>query len=224
MSSACRFRGTAPARSCAQFQLLRRLGLVRVLGAGVDLQLLDLGAREAIARKHALDRLAQHLGRPALELIPERAAPERSRVAGMPVVELVVELLAGDGDLLGVHDHDEVARVDVRRVLGLGLAADRVGDLRSETPERLAFRIDEVPAALDLARFCVPGLHKKRRTRGPPGRNRSSPARNSAAPPWLGWRTYGTPRAASAQRPTASPRRPRASSGANGTPAATSAR
>src|ERR1044072_5697307 len=107
----------------------------------------------------------------------------------MAVVDLVVELLAGDGDLFGVHHDDEVARVDVRRVLGLALAAEGVGDLRSQTPERLPFGVDEVPAALDLARLCVPGLHRKRRTLRPPERNRSSPARNSAAPPWLGWRT-----------------------------------
>src|SRR5207244_12924905 len=100
----------------------------------------------------------------------------------------------------------------------------RVGDLRSETPERLALGVDEVPAALDLARFCVPRLHKKRRTHRPPGRNRSSPARNSAAPPWLGWRTYGAPSAASAHRPTATTRRPRASSQAKGRPASISAR
>ena len=88
-------------------------------------------------------------------------------IARMAVVHLVVELLARDGDLLGVHDDDEVARVDVRRVLGLALAAEHVRDLRSETPERLALCVDEVPAALDLARLCVPGLHlvtEKRRT------------------------------------------------------------
>src|SRR2546430_5026302 len=196
-----------------------------MLGAGVDLQLLDLGAREAVAGEHALDRLAQHLGRPALELVAERPAAQAARIARVTVVHLVVELVAGDGDLLGVDDDHEVARVDVRGVLGLVLAAERVGDLRSETPERLPFGVDEVPAALDLARLCVPGLlHKKRRTHRPPGRNRSSPARNSAAPPWLGWRTYGAPSAASAQRPTATTRRPRASSQAKGRPASISAR
>ena len=130
-----------------------------MLGAGVDLQLLDLGAREAVAGEHPLDGLAQHLGRPALELVAQRPALEPARVARVAVVHLRVELVAGDVDLLRVHDDDEVAGVDVRRVLRLALAAQRVGDLRSQTPQRLSFGVDEVPAALDFTGLCVPGLH-----------------------------------------------------------------
>ena len=77
----------------------------------------------------------------------------------MPVVELLVELLAGDRDLLGVDDDHEVAGVHVRRVLRLALAAQRVRDARGETPERLAFGVDEIPALLDLAGLGIPGLH-----------------------------------------------------------------
>src|SRR3954466_5377528 len=130
-----------------------------MLGPGVDLQLADLRAGQAVPREHAFDRLPQYLGRAALELLAQRAALQPAGIAGMAVVHLRVELVAGDVDLLGVHDHDEVARVAVRRVLRLALAAQRVGDLRSQTPQRLALGIDEVPAALDLAGLCIPGLH-----------------------------------------------------------------
>src|SRR5439155_9790153 len=102
----------------------------------------------AVALEYAVDRLAQDLRRPSLELGTQRPAAETARIAGVAVVHLVVELVAGHMDFLGVHDDDEVARVDVRRVLGLGLAAEHVGDLRSETPQRLPFGVDEVPAAL----------------------------------------------------------------------------
>src|SRR4051812_31177933 len=195
-----------------------------MLGAGIDLQLAYLGAREAVAGKHPLDGLAQHLCRPALELVAQRPALEPARVARVPVVQLGVELVAGDVDLLGVHDDDEVTGVDVRGVLRLALAAQRVGDLRSQTPQRLSFGVDEVPAALDLARLCVPGLHRKRRDWSPPAANRSSPARNSVAPPWLGWRTYGASSTACATRPTAMTVRPRARSRRNGREASTSVR
>src|SRR5215210_37695 len=130
-----------------------------MLGPGVDLELADLRACQPVPRKHALDRLAQHLGWPALELFAQRPASQPARIAGMTVVHLRVELVAGDVDLLGVHDHDEVTGVDVRRVLRLALAAQRVGDLRSQTPERLSFGVDEIPAALDFTGLCVPGLH-----------------------------------------------------------------
>ena len=128
----------------------------------------------------------------------------------MPVVELVVELLARDRHLLGVDDDDEVAGVDVRRVLRLVLAAQRVGDARRETPEGLALGVHELPLALDLAGFRVPGLHVRRKSGGPGVRRRRSvakPARKSLAPPWDGWRTYGPPRTACATRPTAIARR-----------------
>src|SRR5207237_9087678 len=85
-------------------------------------------------------------------------APQAARIAGMTVIELVVELVAGDGDLLGVDDHDEVAGVDVRRVLRLRLAAQRVGDLGRQATEGLALGVNDVPAARDLARLRVPGL------------------------------------------------------------------
>jgi hypothetical protein len=124
-----------------------------MLRARVDLQLRQLSAGEPVLRKHAADGCAQHLGRPALELVAERAAPETAGVAGMPVIPLLVELVAGDGDLLGVDDDDEVARVDVRRVLRLPLAAERVGDLRGEAAQRLSLGVDEIPLARDLTRL-----------------------------------------------------------------------
>src|SRR5436309_1462338 len=215
-------------------------------GAGVDFQLGELLPCEAVLREHALDRLAEHLGRAAVELLAERALAQAAREARVAVVELLVELLAGDGDLLGVDDDDEVAGVDVRRVLGLVLAAERVGDLRRETPERLPFGIDEVPAAGDLARLCGPGLHltKKRRTdvrraRMVAAETATAPdpvgvayntsvavtARaNSLAPPCEGWRTYGPPTTPCATRPTGTTRRPRARRLRNGSPASISAR
>src|SRR5262245_65713497 len=96
----------------------------------VHLQLEELRAAEAVAREHALDGLAEHLSGAPLQLLAERATAEPARVAGVPVVHLVVQLRPRDRDLLGVDEDDEVAGVDVRRVLGLGLAAERVADAR----------------------------------------------------------------------------------------------
>ena len=138
---------------------LRLLGLVRVLRAGVDLQLPQLLAREAVAGQHALDRLADHLLGPALEHLAEGARPQAPGIAAVAVVELVVQLVAGDPDLGGVdHDH-EVAGVAVRRVLGLALAAQRVGDLGREPAEGLALGVDHVPVALAVVGCRYVGLH-----------------------------------------------------------------
>src|SRR5437867_657339 len=106
---------------------------MRMLRAGVDLQLVDLRARELVARKHALHGPADRLGRPALQLVAKRPAPQSAGIAGVAAVELLVELVARDVDLLGIDDDDEVTGVDVRRVLGLALAAESVRDARGET-------------------------------------------------------------------------------------------
>ena len=115
----------------SSLQRLRGLRRVRVLRARVDLELAHLRGGEPVLREHALDRLADHLGRAPLELLAQRPLLEAARVAGVPAVHLLVELLARDADLLRVDDDHEVARVDVRRVLRLALPAERVGDLAS---------------------------------------------------------------------------------------------
>ena len=76
----------------------------------------------------------------------------------MAVVALVLALVAAHVDLLGVDHDDEVARVDVRRVLRLALAAQHVGDLRRQTAERLAVGVDQHPVALAVGRLCYVGL------------------------------------------------------------------
>src|SRR5436190_23784661 len=83
----------------------------------------------------------------------------------MAVVALLLALLAGDGDLLGVDDDHEVAHVAVRRVLGLALAAQHVGDLGGEAAERLAGRVDHDPVALARGWCGYVGLHLKKESR-----------------------------------------------------------
>src|SRR6516164_1346506 len=156
-----------------------------MLRAGVDLELADLRAPEPVARQHPLHRLADDLLGPPLELLAERPAAQAARIARMAVVELLVELLAGDVDLGRVYDDDEVTGVDMRRVLRLVLAAQRVRDARGETPQGLALGVDDVPAPLDLSGFRVPGLHVRRKSGGPGVRRRRSvaePGRGSGAP------------------------------------------
>src|ERR671934_1261890 len=93
-SSASPFPGTARARPSLGLERLRTLSLVRVVGTGVDLELAQLRATETVARQHPSNRLADDLRRPPLELFAQRSLLEPARVAGMAVVDLVVELLA----------------------------------------------------------------------------------------------------------------------------------
>ena len=136
-SCACRCRGRR-AVSAMYVTCLRRCGsgagcwrLVRVLGPAYTLSLRSCARPRRL--RGSMPRTACRMtssGRRS-SMLAQRALAEAARVAGVAVVDLVVELLAGHADPLAVDDDDEVAGVDVRRVLRLALAAQRVGDAAS---------------------------------------------------------------------------------------------
>ena len=78
----------------------------------------------------------------------------------MAVGLLLLELGAGEGDLVGVDDDDEVAGVDVRGEGRLVLAAQEDGGLAREAAEHDVGRVDDVPRARDLARLRGVGTHQ----------------------------------------------------------------
>src|SRR4029077_12586821 len=134
-------------------------GRVGMLGAGDDVELLDHLAAEAVLRQHAAHRLLDGRDPPGGHQVAVLHAGDAARVAGVPPGDLVLELLAGELDLVGVdHDH-VVARVHVRREHRLVLAAQQGRHLRGQAPEDLAVGVQDVPAALDVLRLGRVGLH-----------------------------------------------------------------
>ena len=84
----------------AMSTLLGLLGLMRMLGAGVDAQIAHLLAAERAAREHALDGLLDHaLGEAALEDRLRGALLDAADEAGVLVVDLVLALAAGEHHL-----------------------------------------------------------------------------------------------------------------------------
>src|SRR5690606_28409914 len=75
------------------------------------------------------------------------------------VVHLVLQLGAGDRDLLRVDHDDVIAGIHVRGVDGLVLAAEAAGELGGESSEGLALGIDEVPVPLDGLVLGAESLH-----------------------------------------------------------------
>src|SRR5438067_1137335 len=84
---------------------------MRMVGARVDLQLRDLLPSEAVLREHPLDRRADDLLRAPVELLAQRPAPPAPGIARVPVVALLVELVTGHLDLLGVAVDQEFGGV-----------------------------------------------------------------------------------------------------------------
>ena len=94
-----------------------------MLCTDVHLQLLlDLTAELGV-RDHADDRVLDDAVRVLAHLVTERALAQPAGKTRVPVEELLLELVATDGDLFRVDDDDEVTAVDVGRVCRLVLAA-----------------------------------------------------------------------------------------------------
>ena len=83
-------------------------------------------------------------------------------VAGVLVIDFLVELAAGELHLAGVDDDDMVAAIDVRGEARLVLAAQDVGDDRRQAADDQPVGIDQMPFLLDLSRLDrLGGLHQR---------------------------------------------------------------
>ena len=79
----------------------------------------------------------------SLQQLAERDALQVADVAGVLVVELVGELGAGDAYGAGVDDDDVIAKVLMRRIIRLVLALQAMRDLRGQTAQSFACRVDQ---------------------------------------------------------------------------------
>ena len=124
------------------------LGDLFVLGAFVDVELLDHDTAEATLGDHAPNGTLEHLDRVFLEHDAGGTGAEATVVTGDVVIVLLgLRVVAGELDLLRVDDDDVVAAIDVRSVGGLVLAHEDDRDFRSEAAKGDIGGIDEVPVA-----------------------------------------------------------------------------
>lgn len=132
-----------------------------MFGPGVNFQLGELGAAEAVVRDHATDgKLDQQFGPAGLALL-ESFAFVAADVTGKTGVDFRLCLLAGHAHLGSIDHHDEVAGVTMRSVDGFVFAAQDVGNFRRDAPEDFVLSIDNPPAALDFFGFGGKGFHHK---------------------------------------------------------------
>ena len=69
------------------------------------------------------------------------------------MVLLAHHLAAGHRDLVGVDDHDVVAEIDVRGVVGAVLTAQTQGDVGGQAAHNDAFGVDDYPLVHGISRF-----------------------------------------------------------------------
>jgi hypothetical protein len=122
-----------------------------MLAAAIHLELLGHRATEPVLGEHALDRPLDD----AVGMGPQHGLGvhflEPADVPGVPAVLLVLQLPAGELDLLRVDDHHVIADIQMRAEARLVLAAEDRGHARGEATEHLSLRIDQIPLPLDIA-------------------------------------------------------------------------
>ncbi|MNN67128.1 hypothetical protein D3C81_1827470 [compost metagenome] len=134
-----------------------------MLSAGVDLELaVHLTAQRAL-RQHALDGDLDHALRVTLKRLLQRLGLQVADVAGEAMVLLVLQLLAGNGNLVGIDDDQVITGVNMRGVDRLVLATQAASQLGGKTAQRLAGGVNEVPVALDGLVLCSESAHKELR-------------------------------------------------------------
>src|SRR3546814_17089740 len=88
---------------------------MRVFRAGENPKIAQLLTAQRAARHHALDRLFQDaLREAAAEDFVRADFLDAARIAGVAIIELLRQLLAGELHLVRIDDDDVVATIDVR--------------------------------------------------------------------------------------------------------------
>ena len=133
---------------------------MRVFATGINTQICHLLAAECTTRQHALDGGSHDpIGKFSLKYLASGTLLNAARMAGMPIINLVGPLLAGQLDFIGVDDDNIVAHIHMRGKSRLVLAAQAHCDDRRQTAQNDAFGINQEPLFVDISRFCCVGFH-----------------------------------------------------------------
>lgn len=122
-----------------------------VLGAGINPQFGEHRSSKWVFRQHTLNRALNDPGRMALYLLGKGNLLDPAGIPGVPMICLRLGLVASNPHLLGIDDHNMVARVDVWRVLGLVFAPQPGGHFACQAPQYLVCSVYDVP----LAAYCL---------------------------------------------------------------------
>ena len=118
-----------------------------VLRAGEDAKTLELPLGDGVLLQHAADGKTH--GQVGLLLHQGLVLGflQSAGITGVGTIVLLLQLLAGEDCVLGVDDDDVVTAVNMRGVIGLELAAKKIGGEGCRLAHGLAGGVDHVPLA-----------------------------------------------------------------------------
>ncbi len=124
-----------------------------MLGTGVNLELLENLATEAVVGDHAFDGFLHHEFWAATAKRPRVFDLLATNIAGVANVALHVFLIASENGLLCVDHDDEVTGIHVGREGGFVLATKKASGGFGDASKGLALGIDHPPLAFDFLGF-----------------------------------------------------------------------
>ena len=140
----------------------RLLGLVWMVGSGVDLELGEHLSTELALGQHPANLVLAHHLRPALQQRAVGLSLEPAWVTAVPHSGLLLGFATGEDDLLGVGDDHKIATVHMRGVLRAVLAHEDGGDPYGQPAENLTLSIHLPPHRGDVSSLGKIGLARHR--------------------------------------------------------------
>src|SRR5215475_2084648 len=89
------------------------------------------------------------LGMLAFEDLGGGPVLDAAGIAGMPVIDLVCALVAGEDDVDGIDDDDVVAAIEMRGIARLVLASQAICDQHGKSSHHEAVGVDQGPGLFD---------------------------------------------------------------------------
>ena len=132
---------------------------MRMFFTSIDLQLLNHLIAQRALREHTLDSDFKSTARMTFLHLGKRRFHDAAGITGVTVVSLFRSLRTAQLHLGSVDHNDVIARINVRRVFRLVLAAKASSNFSSEMTEDLVRGVNHVPFAGHFERLSREGLH-----------------------------------------------------------------
>ena len=118
---------------------------MRMLGTGIDIEVVENRVAELGLGKHALDGVLKNRDGLLVQLLLDGAYTLSARITRVVDIVLLIHLVACELDLLSIDNDHVVTTVAVGGETRLALATKDHGNLRGKTAENLAFSVDNIP-------------------------------------------------------------------------------
>lgn len=120
---------------------------LQILVTYINTKLLGASGAQFILRQHAQDGVANHFRGLLLHTPANRNFLKAAGIAAVTVVHLLIDLVSGEADFLGIDDHDVIAALLIRSEIGLIFADEHASHARGQAPEDLIVRVNDEPVS-----------------------------------------------------------------------------